>query len=141
MLGLQQNQKILSRTKKSHDLLNFNFKDSIKDWLECGLSVAILENPLVWLLLGIFGISILILSQLLFTRALVNHANIKFSELDQNLGQIITDIIENNAFSLDPENQITPIQAFFMDLVKEKMNPPISVTKIEQQRDDSGKFA
>ena len=113
----------------------------IKGRLECGLGVAILENPLFWLFLGIFSIFILILSQLLFTRVLVNHANIKFLELDQNLGQIITDIIENKSFSLDPDQQITPIQAFFMDLVKQKMNPAIQVTKIEKQRDETGKFA
>ena len=41
----------------------------------------------------------------------------------------------------DSENQITPIQAFFMDIVKQKMNPAIKVTEITQSRDDQGKFA
>lgn len=103
--------------------------------------MVLLENPLFWLVLGILSLIFLIGSQLFFTRGLIHHANLKFQELDENLGQIITEIIENNPIMGDSENQITPIQAFFMDIVKQKMNPAIKVTEITQSRDDQGKFA
>lgn len=103
--------------------------------------MALLENPLFWLVLGILSLIFLIGSQLFFTRGLIHHANVKFQELDENLGRIITEIIENNTIIGDSENQITPIQAFFMDIVKQKMNPAIKVTEISQSRDESGKFA
>ena len=112
----------------------------IKGRIEAGLSVAILENPLFWLFLGIFGISILILSQLFFTRGLVKYSELKFTELDNNLAEIIQKLLEEGPISLDPENQVTPIQAFFMDMIKQKMNPAIQVKEIVQQRDESGKF-
>ena len=81
------------------------------------------------------------MSQLFLSRALVNHANIKFSELDYKLGEIVTKLIEDLPLNIDPENQITPIQAFVMDMVKERMNPTIQVKEINQIRDESGKFA
>jgi hypothetical protein len=112
----------------------------IKGRLRFGLSVAILENPLFWLLLVISSIFLLILSQLFFARGLVKYSELKFSELDNNLAEIIQKLLEEGPISIDPENQITPIQAFFMDMIKQKMNPAIQVKEIVQQRDESGKF-
>lgn len=94
----------------------------------------------MWLLFGFFAILILILSQLFFTRGLVKYSEIKFSELDNNLAEIIQKLLEEGALNIDPDQQITPIQAFFMDMIKQKMNPAIQVKEIVQQRDESGKF-
>lgn len=80
------------------------------------------------------------MSHLFFTRSLVKYTELKFLELDNNLASIIQKLIEENPINLDPENQITPIQAFFMDMIKQKMNPAIQVTEIQQSRDTSGKF-
>ena len=102
--------------------------------------MAILENPYFVVIMGIFVILILILSQILMTRSMITHANIKFEELDYKLGEIVTKLIEDLPLNIDPDNQVTPIQAFIMDMVKERMNPAIQVKEITQERDGSGKF-
>ena len=119
---------------------HISLKSTFKDWIPNRLGVVILENPYFWLLAIAFCTVILISSHLFFTRSLVKYTELKFSELDNNLASIIQKLIEENPINLDPENQITPIQAFFMDMIKQKMNPAIQVTEIQQSRDASGKF-
>ena len=80
------------------------------------------------------------MSQLFFVRGLVKFTELKFTELDNNLAEIIQKILEENPLNIDPDNQVTPIQAFFMDMIKQKMNPAIQVKEIVQQRDESGKY-
>ena len=75
------------------------------------------------------------------TRSMITHANIKFEELDYKIVEIIKKLIADLPLEVDPDNQITPIQAFIMDMVRERMNPAIQVKEITQQRDGSGKFA
>lgn len=78
------------------------------------------------------------MSQIFFTRALVKHTEIKFMELDNNLAEIIQQLLQENPLGINPENQVTPVQAFFMDMIKQKMNPPIQVKEIKT--DSTGKF-
>jgi len=85
--------------------------------------------------IAVFGL-LNILSIVFFSRLMLKGLINRIDQLDLTLADAIKSVLEGN-FELP--DQVTPIQAFLMDLVKSNLqkSPDLGVLS----RDDSGKFA
>ena len=79
--------------------------------------------------------ALLALNAYAITRIMSQKLDNSLIQLDSNLAKAITGLIQELPLDLEGVN---PLQAFFMDALKQKMNPNPSLEVLE--RDDGGRF-